>query len=181
MQKKRVIGIIASPRKNGNTAFLTEKLLSNLEESFNIEKIYLKDYEIKPCEECYHCVENDECSIKDDMSGFYNKLRDAHVIILASPIFMGGVTSRMKAFMERTWHLRKGQLKDKIGSFIIVGRRDIGSGANEMEEYLSRLKLNKLAGVLGFGLKEVTVSIDREALENIERLSTQIISLNEME
>ncbi|TFG17868.1 MAG: flavodoxin family protein [Promethearchaeota archaeon] len=179
MQKKKVIGIIASPRKNGNTAYLTERLLNNLKDCFETEKIFLKDYEIKPCEECYHCAEIDECSIKDDMSDFYKKLREADVIILASPIFMGGVTSRMKAFMERTWHLRKGQLKDKIGSYIIVGRRDIGSGVNEIEEYLSRLKMNKLAGVLGFGLHERTVAHDEEALKNIERLSTQIIRLNE--
>lgn len=180
MQKKKAIGIIASPRKNGNTAYLTEELLGNLKNSFDIEKIFLKDYEIKPCEECYHCAEIDECSINDDMADFYKKLIEAQVIILASPIFMGGVTSRMKAFMERTWHLRKGQLKGKIGSYIIVGRRDIGSGINEMEEYLSRLKLNKLAGVLGFGLHEGTVANDKEALKSIERLSNQIISLNKM-
>lgn len=181
MQKKKVIGIIASPRKNGNTAFLTDRLLSNLEGRFDIEKIYLKDYEINPCEECYHCAEIDECSINDDMADFYKKLKEAQVIILASPIFMGGVTSRMKAFMERTWHLRKGQLKGKTGSYIVVGRRDLGSGVNEMEEYLSRLKLNKLAGVLGFGFQKGAVSEDKEALKNIERLSSQISSLNEMD
>ncbi|MEJ2293736.1 MAG: flavodoxin family protein [Candidatus Lokiarchaeota archaeon] len=177
MQKNKVLGIIASPRKNGNTAFLTERLLGRLEDNFDIERVFLKDYEIKPCEECYHCTEIDECSIKDDMSEFYKKLRETNVIILASPIFMGGVTSRMKAFMERTWHLRKGQLRDKTGSYIIVGRRDIGSGVNEMEEYLSRLKVNKLAGVLGFGLHEGTVSNDKEALNDIDRLSAQINNL----
>ncbi len=90
---------------------------------------------------------------------------------------MGGVNSYMRAFMERTWHLRKGQLKGKTGSYIIVGRRDIGSGINEMEEYLSRLKVNKIAGVLGFGFHERDVLKDEEALINIQRLSNQIISL----
>lgn len=63
MQKKKVIGIIASPRKNGNTTFLTERLLNSLDDNFEIEKVFLKDYEINPCEECYHCAKNDECSI----------------------------------------------------------------------------------------------------------------------
>ncbi len=179
MEKKKAIGIIGSPRKNGNTTLLTNELLDLLKDSFEIEKIFLKDLNINPCEECYHCMENEECSIKDDMQVLYPKLKEAQVIILSSPIFMGGVNSYMRAFMERTWHLRKGQLKGKTGSYIIVGRRDIGSGTNEMEEYLSRLQVNKIAGVLGFGFYEGDVLKDEEALKNIQRLSSQIISLNQ--
>ncbi len=179
MEKNNVFAIIGSPRENGNTAFLTNKLLDLLKDNFKIEKIFLKDYTINSCKECYYCMDNDACSIKDDMQILYDKLREAQVIILSSPIFMGGVTSLMRAFMERTWHLRKGQLKDKIGSYIIVGRRDIGSGLNEMEGYLSRLKMNKLAGVLGFGFHENDVSKDEEALKNVQRLSKQIISLSQ--
>lgn len=179
MEKNKAIGIIASPRKNGNTGFLTNKLLDLLKDNFKTDKFFLKDYNINPCEECYYCIENDACSIKDDMEKFYSKLKEAQVIILSSPIFMGGVTSRMRIFMERTWHLRRGQLKGKIGSYIIVGRRDIGSGINEMEEYLSRLQVNKVAGVLGFGLHEKDVSKDEEALKDIQRLGNQIINLNQ--
>ena len=122
-------------------------------------------------------MDNDACSIKDDMQELYTKLKEAQVIVLSSPIFMGGITAIMKAFMERTWHLRKGQLKDKIGSYIIVGRRDIGSGVNEMEEYLSRLKVIKIPGVMGFGMRKGEVSKDEEAFKNIQRLSNQITNL----
>ena len=179
MEKKKGIFIIGSPRKDGNTSFLTNKLVDLLNNNFETEMIFLSDYNISPCKECYYCVENDECSIKDDMQELYTKLKKAQVIILSSPIFMGGITATMKAFMERTWHLRKGQLKGKTGSYIIVGRRDIGSGANEMEEYLSRLQVNKIAGVFGFGFRQGDVSKDEEALKNIQRLSNQIINLNQ--
>lgn len=177
MEKKKAIGIIGSPRKNGNTEFLTDRLLNLLKDSFETEKIFLKDYNISSCQECYYCMDHDECSIKDDMQILYPKLKESQLIILSSPIFMGGITSRMRAFMERTWHLRKGQLEGKTGSYIIVGRRDIGSGINEMEEYLSRLKVNKIAGVLGFGLRERDVSKDEEALKDLQKLSKQITSL----
>ena len=177
MEKKKVIGINGSPRKNGNTELLIIRLLDLLKDSFEIEKIFLKDYNISSCEECYYCMDHDECSIKDDMQILYSKLKESQVIIFSSPIFMGGITSRLRAFMERTWHLRKGQLKDKTGSYIIVGRRNFGAGINEMEEYLSRLKVNKIAGVLGFGLRERDVSKDEEALKDIQKLSEHIISL----
>ncbi len=180
MEKKKVIGIIGSPRKNGNTVFLMDTLLDMLEQRFKTEKIYLQEYDIGSCKECYYCMENEECSIKDDMQSLYLKLREALVIILGSPIFMGGVTSYMRAFMERTWYLRKGQLQGKIGSYIIVGRRDLGVGINEMEGYLSRLNLNKIPGVIGFGFREGDVSKDEEALKNIQKLSNQIFNLNQI-
>lgn len=179
MGKKKVIGIIGSPRKDGNTEFLMDKILKLLENDFDIEKIFLKEYNISPCKECYYCMDKNECSINDDMQDFYLKLKDVDVIILASPIFMGGITATLKAFMERTWHLRKGQLKDKMASYILVGRRDIGSGVNEMEEYLSRLKVIKIPGVIGFGMRKGEVSEDEESLRDIQRLSAQIINLSQ--
>jgi multimeric flavodoxin WrbA len=178
MEKKKLIAINGSPRKDGNTVFLTHQLTKSLEDNFEIENIYLPDLNISPCKECYYCAKNDECSIKDDMQVLYRKLKEAQIIILSSPIFMGGITSYMRLFMERTWHLRKGQLKGKTGSYVIVGRRDIGSGVNEMEEYLSRLKVFKITGVFGFGFHKDEVSKDDEALKNIQRLANQIISLN---
>ena len=93
--------------KNGNMVLLTNELLEQLKDSYEIEKIFLIDYNITPCKECYYCTENEDCSIKDDMQILYPKLKEVQVIILSSPIFMGGVNSYMKIFMERTWHLRK--------------------------------------------------------------------------
>jgi multimeric flavodoxin WrbA len=154
-----------------------EKLLANFKDSYDVKKIFLSDYEINSCKECYYCVEHDECSIDDDMQEMYEKLKETDVIIISSPIFMGGITSVLRAFMERTWHLRKGQLLGKIGTYIIVGRRDIGAGIHEMEEYLSRLKVNKVPGVVGYGLHKGEVKKDEEALSGISRLAKQIISL----
>ncbi|MHA1291772.1 MAG: flavodoxin family protein [Promethearchaeota archaeon] len=173
----KAIGIVGSPRKNGNSAFLLNLVLENLSNSnFETEVIFLKDLSISPCNECYYCTKEEKCIIEDDMQELYNKLRDANVIILSTPVFMGGITSRLKAFMERTWHLRRGQLKGKIGTYIVVGRRDIGSAINEIEEYLSRLKVIKISGILGYGFKENDIKNDSEALKNAESLSNQIIN-----
>ncbi|MBN1803382.1 MAG: flavodoxin family protein [Candidatus Lokiarchaeota archaeon] len=180
MKNKKALFIMGSPRKNGNTKLLTDKFAELLEDNFEIEKIFLSEHDISPCKECYHCIDKDECSIEDDMQELYGKLKESQVIILSSPIFMGGISATLRAFMERTWHLRKGQLAGKIGSYILVGRRDLGAGINEMEEYLSRLQLNKVAGVFGFGFHKGDVLKDEEALKNIQRISKQIISLNQI-
>ena len=173
----KAIGIVGSPRNDGNSAFLLKKVLSGLEEKFEIESIFLKDINIKPCEACHSCIENGECIIDDDMQELYSKLKKTKVIILSSPVHMGGITSRLRIFMERMWHLRKGQLKDKIGSYIVVGRRDIGTCVNEMEGFLSRLQVTKIPGVIGYGFNKGDIKKDDEALKNAQSLANKINNL----
>ena len=175
----KVVGVVGSPHKNGNTAHLLEKVMKVLRRKYETEIIFLKDYNIKPCEGCLYCEENKQCIIKDDMQKLYPKLKEADVIILSSPSYMGGVTSRLRAFMERTWFLRKGQLEGKIGTYIVVGRRKIGSTIEEIEEYLSRLKMTKIPGVLGYAFKKGDILNDEEALKEAQKLGERILKLLE--
>ena len=175
----KALGIIGSPRKDGNTAYLLNKTLGVLEEGdVETETIFLKDYKINPCEDCSdYCEKHNKCKIEDGMQELFVKLRKTNVIILASPTYMGGVTSRMRAFMERTWPLRKGQLKNKIGTSIVVGRREIGTTAMEMSEYFDRLKIIKIPGILGYSFKKDDILEDQEAIRSSERLGNQLLEL----
>jgi len=175
----KAVGVVGSPRKNGNTAYLLEEVMKFLREKYETEIIFLKDYDIKPCEGCHYCEENKRCIIEDDMQELYPKLKKSDVIILSSPSYMGGVTSRLRAFMERTWHLRKGQLEGKIGTYIVVGRRKIGSTTDEIEEYLTRLKMTKNPGVLGYAFEKGDILKDEEALKEAQKLGVRILKLSE--
>jgi len=175
----KVVGIVGSPRKNGNTVHLLKEVMKVLRRKYETEIIFLKDYNIKPCEGCCYCEENKQCIIEDDMQKLYPKLKEADVIILSSPSYMGGVTSRLRAFMERTWFLRKGQLEGKIGAYIVVGRRKIGSTIEEIEEYLSRLKMTKIPGVLGYAFEKGDILNDEEALKEAQKLGERILKLLE--
>jgi len=110
------------------------------------------------------------------MQALYPKLQSADAIVLASPVFMGGVTSRMRAFMERTWHLRKGQLAGKIGAWIVVGRRKPGAAIYAMEDFLDRLGLTRLPGVFGCALHEGEILGDAEALRDVDRLAGDLLA-----
>ncbi|MHA1309362.1 MAG: flavodoxin family protein [Candidatus Helarchaeota archaeon] len=171
----KVIGIIGSPHKNGNTAQLMNELMDLLRPIFETEIIFLKDFDIKPCEGCHICKKKETCIIKDDMQKIYPKIKGSDIIILSSPSYMGGVTSRLKIFMERTWHLRSGQLENKIGTYIVVGRRKIGSVINEIDEYFSRLRVIKIPGVLGFAYEKDEIFKDQEALRDLQIVGKQII------
>lgn len=166
-----VLGIAGSARKRGNSAALLRRVLDGLSQDFRTEFVFLADLKIEPCDGCHRCETAAACWIEDDMVGMYAKLRKADAILLASPAYMGGIASRMQAFMERTWPLRKGQLAGKVGGYIVVGRRRIGMAGGVMEEYLTRLRLTKLPGLLGYAFECGQISQDAEALAGAGRLA----------
>jgi len=173
----KVLAIVGSPHKNGNTVYLLEKVLGVLKPFLSVEITFLRDYNINPCEGCHWCEKKLNCKIKDDMQKLYPKVKEANILLLASPVYMGGVTSRMRIFMERTWFLRKGQLKGKLASFVLTGRREIGAAVWEMEEYLNKLNVIKVPGIVGYGFKIGEIKKDEEALKKAEELGKKILNL----
>ncbi|MDZ7838781.1 MAG: flavodoxin family protein [Actinomycetota bacterium] len=171
----RVLAIIGSPNKNGNSARLLRLVLKKIGTKYDTEELFLKDFDLNPCDGCHYCEKKNECVIEDDMQKIYKKMKKADVLILSTPSYMGGPSSRLRIFMERTWHLRKGHMENKLGSYIITGRRKIGPAALELQEYLLRLKLRVVPGVLGFGFSPGEVLKDKEAIKEVEMLAERLI------
>ncbi|MDR9459690.1 MAG: flavodoxin family protein [Dehalococcoidia bacterium] len=126
----RILGIMGSPRIKGNTdLLLDEALMGARSQGAYIEKIIVDELEIAPCHENYGCLVDGNCVIRDDMDSIYPKLLEADVVIIASPIFFYGLTSQVKALIDRCQALwaRKYVLKQdppdtgRKGAFIAVG------------------------------------------------------------
>ena len=120
----KVLGINASPHKNGNTAYALRYALSRLEEAgIETEHIALVDEEIHCCQGCFSCRDG-ECVHDDDMQSVINAMRQCDCLLLASPVYMGMVTGQMKTMMDRTVILRAGErfeLSGKVGAGIACG------------------------------------------------------------
>jgi len=98
----KVIGIYGSPRKRGNSDLLLDSALRGVhEKGIEVERIYVRDLEISGCIECGACEKTGTCAIDDDMQDVYHLLDRADVIILCSPIFFYGLTSQVKALIDR--------------------------------------------------------------------------------
>ena len=69
------------------------------------------------CVGCNRCLAQTSCTLEDDMNDLYEKLRDADVVLLASPDYFGTVSARMKNFMDRTrpFHMVENVLTGKVG------------------------------------------------------------------
>ena len=100
----KVLAISGSPRKKGNTSFLLQQALQELEtHGIETELIHLSDYRFSDCIGCEGCRESFRCVIKDDMQKIYPLINQADALILGSPTYFYDVTSIMKAFLDRLY------------------------------------------------------------------------------
>ncbi len=126
----KVLGIMGSPRIKGNTDLLLDAALDGAKsQGAGIEKLVVDKLNIAPCKEYYGCLKDGNCVIRDDMDQVYPTLLEADRVIIASPIFFYGVSSQLKALIDRSQALwaRKYVLKQnppdsgRKGAFIAVG------------------------------------------------------------
>ena len=98
-----VLGIQGSPRKNGNADFLLTSFLKACEDfGARTEVIRPEDLDIQPCKELIVCEKKGFCPLKDQMeTGGYRKVKQADVVVLASPVFFYNVTAQVKVFIDR--------------------------------------------------------------------------------
>ena len=98
-----IIGIIASERKEGNTAFIVNRILEGAkEQGAETQSFSFSDLTIKPCRGCWACHKSDQgCVIKDDMQKIYDAIERADAILLGLPIYMGQMSAQGKIFTDR--------------------------------------------------------------------------------
>jgi len=112
---KQILGIIGSPRINGNTHVLVSKILEGAEkEGAKGDIIFLNDLNIKECDGCHSCWKGNECSKCDDMNNLYPKIIESNVIIFGTPVYWYGPTALMKAFLDRFVYFNCPENREKI-------------------------------------------------------------------
>lgn len=101
---KKVLILSGSPRKGGNSDLLCDAFLRGARESGNkVEKIRVAAKKVAPCSACYYCRDHGGiCAHKDDMSEILQKMIDADVLVLASPVYFYSIDAQLKAVIDRT-------------------------------------------------------------------------------
>lgn len=100
---KKVLIISASPRKGGNSDTLCDQFAKGAKETGNsVEKLRLSDLHIDYCSACYACKEIGHCVKEDDMRIVLEKMRQADVIVLATPVYFYTMNAQLKTMIDRT-------------------------------------------------------------------------------
>lgn len=98
----KILGLSASPRKEGNTAWTINKILEGAkEQGAETLAYYFNELDINPCKGCLGCVQGGGCVINDDMQTLYDALEQAGALILGAPVYMGQMSSQAKIFTDR--------------------------------------------------------------------------------
>jgi len=104
--KQKILIVLGSPRKKGNSATLAGKVCEGAQANgAAVETVYLNALNIKPCQGCRKCqkVGSDGCAINDDMNQLYSLIRKSNSIVIASPIYWFNISAQSKIFIDRLY------------------------------------------------------------------------------
>jgi multimeric flavodoxin WrbA len=154
---EKIMAIIGSPRKGGNTEVLTDKMVEGCKSrgEVEVEKFFIIDKDIKYCNGCLTCVNPGEkkCVIKDDMEGILERMEECDGFIFATPNHVRSVTAPMLNFLTRMLPLLEVKVeRDSEGNIV-------GGGFN------SRLEGKKAAMVISQGDPIISSFLVFELLE----------------
>ena len=99
---KKVLGIVISERKSGNSELLVKEIMSQITEPCDLEMIRLTELRIEPCKACYRCLQPGvECRTEDDFNFLINKIKDADALIIGMPVYILGPPAYYKLITDR--------------------------------------------------------------------------------
>jgi multimeric flavodoxin WrbA len=154
--KVRLLAVIGSQRKNGNSYLLAKTVLDSLPVSYEI--IQLAEKNIEFCTLCEQCKNGGDCSLQDDFNDILNEMHSADGLVFSLPKYLF-VGSKFLAFLERLdtlVHMRRhGGYERKLGKadsklfsgkpFCVFLTSGTGQVENEIlritEEYIEALGL----------------------------------------
>jgi multimeric flavodoxin WrbA len=143
-QKMKTLIFNGSPRPHGDTAYLVSRLRQTL--PGEVKEIRAYAAKVKPCVDCRYCWSHSGCCIPDEMQQIYDDIREADLIVIASPVYFSGLTGMLMAMMSRLqmfYANRRFQKNEPItkvkqGAILLVGG---GEGGPKHAEATARMLL----------------------------------------
>ncbi len=198
----KIIGIVGSPREEGNSFYLINEALKGVfetEPSIETEIIQLALVNIEPCRACescanepYKCINED-----DDFKSVLEKMKNADGILLSSPRYgpLGAMPSRMQALLERLMNVSYlptqcnpdfiAPLNGKPCGLLAVsveGRQNTMPLLHTLEQYALAFHMRVIhapkwpwVGVCGKGDEKGDVLKDNYAMSNAKGLSRLLV------
>ena len=181
----KVIAFNGSSRKDGNTAILIRRVFQALEkEGIETELIQLAGEQIHGCMGCGTCrkVKNKQCKIvNDNVNNYIEKMFAADGIILGSPTYFSMMTAEMKALIDRSGFVARGNgdlFKRKVGAAVVSMRRAGGMPTFDAINHFFLVNQLIVPGSsywnVGIGQAPGDVEKDAEGMKTMEDLGTNM-------
>lgn len=149
---KHVLILSSTPRKHGNSDLLCDRFMDGaLEVGHTVEKITLRDKNIRYCTGCGVCNETHCCVQKDDMADILEKMLAADVIVLSTPVYFYTMCAQLKTLIDRTVP-KYTQLTDKQFYFILTAAENVEKDMQRTVESLRAFTEDCLEGAREMGI-----------------------------
>lgn len=122
----KIIGIVASPRRNGNVDTLVQEALAGAQEAgHSVKKYELNAMSYSGCQACMYCKTHDRCRQDDDLSDLMQAMRNADAVVFGSPIYYWQFAGQFRLFIDRLYQF----LNPDFSSSLPKGKKAIIIGS----------------------------------------------------
>lgn len=176
----RILGIISSPRRGGNSELAVKEILSRFPEEDEKVMINLNDLNIENCKACYGCVKRgSKCRQHDDLDFVIRNVKHSDKVVVAAPTYMLGAHTSIKVVLDRLISLVSDYPDFNHTDCVIVNPYGNpgweGMSHEDLLMFCNKLHLN----VIGYEVFLATLpgdSVQGENLEKVRRLADILMS-----
>ncbi|WP_295722161.1 flavodoxin family protein [uncultured Methanobrevibacter sp.] len=170
----KTVAIVGSPRKEGNCDLLVKALCEKIDG--DVESFFLNDLDLQFCDACLSCQEGD-CIKADDIRKIIDKILEADLLILSSPIYYGHITAQLKTLIDRFYQVTRNPNKSFEGVKVI----EIVTQSNPSDIYDYYIEyLNKTA-IEFVGMEVIETIFARNASDKGQGIETALEEIENLE
>ena len=115
---KKILIVQGGGRSKGNTAQLADAFRKGAEDAgHSVETVSLLKKEVKGCIGCNACRYGKPCIQKDSFNEMVPMIKEADLLVFASPLYFWTISSRIKAFLERFYCLAQEDPNSPLGRY----------------------------------------------------------------
>ncbi len=136
---RKVLVLLGSPRRGGNTELLTERLLAQVSDA-TVRRLRVYDMDLGPCVDCRGCKSGAlRCGLPDAGEALQAALEQADVLVFATPVYWYGPTGPMKNLWDRMRPFYKSQRLGGKKAVLVAPAADGPGDATLLVEAFARL------------------------------------------
>jgi multimeric flavodoxin WrbA len=105
----KIVCLLGSPRSNGNSTSIANRFTETAAKlGAEVRSFELNTLSYRGCQGCYACKKGlEHCVLDDDLTGVLDAVQAADLVVLASPVYFGEITSQLKGFIDRSFSYLK--------------------------------------------------------------------------
>ena len=177
-----VLIIDGSPHPNGGTdasARIFEKELTAC--GVTVEYVHVGALSIRGCIACYACKKTGKCAIDNDpVNATVELMKKADGIVIASPVYYGGIAGTLKSFLDRAFFAGSG-FAFKVGAAVVISRREGGiSTFHEINNYFNLAQIIIAPSrywISVHGNNENELAQDKEGVQTLKTVARNMVWL----